>query len=54
MERRGFLKVALGVVAGAAAFAAGVQAAPLMPAAACRRSAGFPPTLMLSPPSLNR
>ena len=31
MERRDFLKVALGVAAGAAAFAAGAQAAPLMP-----------------------
>jgi hypothetical protein len=31
MERRDFLKVALGVAAGAAAFATSVQAAPLMP-----------------------
>jgi hypothetical protein len=31
MERRDFLKVALSVAAGAAAFAASVQAAPLMP-----------------------
>ena len=31
MERREFLKIALGVAAGAAAFAASVQAAPLMP-----------------------
>ena len=29
MERRDFLKVALGVAAGAAAFAASAQAAPL-------------------------
>jgi hypothetical protein len=31
MERREFLKIALGVAAGAAAFAASAQAAPLMP-----------------------
>jgi len=31
MERRDFLKVALGVAAGAAAFAASLRAAPLMP-----------------------
>ena len=31
MERRDFLKIALGVVAGAAAFAASAQAAPLLP-----------------------
>jgi hypothetical protein len=31
MERREFLKIALGVAAGAAALAASVQAAPLMP-----------------------
>jgi hypothetical protein len=31
MERREFLKIALGVTAGAAAFAASVQAAPLAP-----------------------
>ena len=31
MERREFLKVAFGVAAGAAAFAASAQAAPLMP-----------------------
>jgi hypothetical protein len=31
MERRDFLKVALGVAAGAAVFAASVRAAPLMP-----------------------
>lgn len=31
MERRDFLKFALGVIAGAAAFAASAQAAPLMP-----------------------
>jgi hypothetical protein len=31
MERRDFLKVALGVVAGSAAFAATAQAAPLLP-----------------------
>ena len=32
MERRHFLKLALGFVAGGAALAAGAQAAPLMPA----------------------
>lgn len=32
MERRNFLKLALGFVAGGAALAAGAQAAPLMPA----------------------
>jgi len=32
MERRHFLKLALGVVAGGAALAASAQAAPLMPA----------------------
>jgi hypothetical protein len=32
MERRDFLKLALGFVAGGAALAAGAQAAPLMPA----------------------
>ena len=31
MERREFLKIAAGVLAGATAFAASVQAAPLMP-----------------------
>jgi hypothetical protein len=31
MERRDFLKIAFGVTAGAAAFAASVQAAPLLP-----------------------
>jgi len=31
MERRDFLKIAFGVAAGAAAFAASVQAAPLVP-----------------------
>lgn len=31
MERREFLKIAAGVAAGLAAFAAGAQAAPLMP-----------------------
>lgn len=31
MERRDFLKIALGVTAGAAAFAAGTRAAPLTP-----------------------
>ena len=31
MERRNFLKLAFGVAAGSAAFAAGVQAAPLSP-----------------------
>ena len=49
MERRHFLKLALGFVAGGAALAASAQAAPLMPAPLVDE-ASFPPIRMPSLP----
>ena len=49
MERRHFLKLALGFVAGGAALAASAQAAPLMPAPLVA-TASFPPIRMPSLP----
>ncbi len=49
MERRHFLKLAFGFVAGGAALAASAQAAPLMPAPLAE-TASFPPIRMPSLP----